>query len=121
MVDEVFQSHENRLRQQIRANYRVETPDTSKLRKAIEELEGVLAKLAHVNTVMPALKKCLLLDHRSLIDYFSPLRQAQPKPNAESFFYENPTISGQIKTALERIISMEDYETFPKEQPQPVT
>ena len=63
-------------------------------------MERVLVKLGHINTVLPALKKCLLLDHRSLVDYFAHLRQAQPKANAESFFFENPTAVAQLKGAL---------------------
>jgi len=30
-------------------------------------MEKVLMKLAHSNTVIPALKKCLLLDHKALV------------------------------------------------------
>ena len=67
-------------------------------------------KLGHINTVLPALKKCLLLDHRSLVDYFGHLRQAQPRANAESFFFENPTAVSQLRTSLERTVEVSSYE-----------
>jgi hypothetical protein len=54
-------------------------PDTSKLKMAIEETEKVLLKLSHPSSVLPALKKCLLLDHKALIEYFSHLKNNQPK------------------------------------------
>ncbi len=47
----------------IRAQYRVDPPDTAKLKMAIEEMEKMLMKLGHASTVLPALKKSLLLDH----------------------------------------------------------
>lgn len=67
MVDEIFNSHENSLRMQVRQHYRVDLPDTSKLKMAIEEMEKVLMKLAHSNSALPALKKALLLDHKALL------------------------------------------------------
>ena len=54
----------------IRSQYKIDPPDTTKLKMAIEELEKVLMKLGHCNTVIPALKKSLLLDHQSLLSYF---------------------------------------------------
>jgi hypothetical protein len=48
----------------------VDPPDTTKLKTAIEELEKILMKLGHATTVLPALKKSLLLDHPSLLSYF---------------------------------------------------
>jgi hypothetical protein len=66
-VDEVFNTHENALRLQIRNHHRFDQPDTSKLKLAIEETEKVLMKLGHSTTVVAALKKALLLDHRALV------------------------------------------------------
>ena len=84
-------------------------------------MERVLVKLGHINTVLPALKKCLLLDHRSLVDYFAHLRQAQPKANAESFFFENPTAVAQLKSALERSVAIDEqqYETQERQAERP--
>lgn len=36
LVDDIFNSHENALRIQVRQHYRVDLPDTSKLKMAIE-------------------------------------------------------------------------------------
>lgn len=73
LVDDVFNIHEQRLRNIIRAQYRVDPPDTTKLKMAIDELEKVLMKLGHSSTVLPALKKSLLLDHESLRNYFNSM------------------------------------------------
>ena len=70
IVDDAFNIHEQRLRNLIRAQYRVDPPDTAKLKMAIDELEKVLMKLGHASTVLQALKKSLLLDHESLRNYF---------------------------------------------------
>jgi hypothetical protein len=67
LVDDIFNAHENALRIQVRQHYRVDLPDTSKLKMAIEEMEKVLMKLAHSNSALPALKKTLLLDHKALL------------------------------------------------------
>ena len=58
----------------IRSHYKVDPPDTTKLKMAIEELEKVLMKLGHSNTVLAALKKSLLLDHQSLASYFEDMK-----------------------------------------------
>lgn len=73
LVDDVFNIHEQRLRNVIRAQYRVDPPDTAKLKMAIEELEKILMKLGHASTVLPALKKSLLLDHESLRTFFNSM------------------------------------------------
>lgn len=67
LVDDIFNAHENALRMHIRSQYKIDQPDTTKLRMAIEEMEKVLMKLGHSTTVLPALKKGLLLDHNSLV------------------------------------------------------
>lgn len=36
-------------------------------------------KLSHSNTVLPALKKCLLLDHKALLEYFRYMKNPYPK------------------------------------------
>ena len=46
----------------------------NKLKMAIEELEKILMKLGHTTTVLPALKKSLLLDHSSLLNYFNNIK-----------------------------------------------
>ena len=71
LVDDVFNIHEQRLRNTIRTQYKIDPPDTTKLKQAIDQLEKILMKLGHASTVLPALKKSLLLDHESLRNYFS--------------------------------------------------
>ena len=74
MVEDCFQVHEQRLRMTIRSQYKINPPDTAKLKMAIEELEKILMKLGHGSTVLPALKKSLLLDHQSLLNYFDDMK-----------------------------------------------
>jgi hypothetical protein len=105
LVDEAFNAHEAALRGLIRSQYRVEQPDTSKLKMAIEEMEKALMKLANSSTVLPALKKCLLLDHRALLDYFRHLRAPLPRPASDDFFQETAAAS-QLKGLLERCIAL---------------
>jgi hypothetical protein len=50
-------------------------PDTAKLRLAIEEMEKLLMKLGHSGTVLPAIKKSVLLDHQSLMKFFGDMRK----------------------------------------------
>jgi len=38
LVDDVFNIHEQKLRNTIRAQYRIDPPDTTKLKQAIDEL-----------------------------------------------------------------------------------
>ena len=38
LIDEIFNHHENTLRSQIRQSYKIDQPDTSKLKVAIDEL-----------------------------------------------------------------------------------
>lgn len=64
-------------------------------------------KLAHPASALPALKKALLLDQRALIDFFSHLRDVRPLPQ-DKFFTENSSSLSAIRTALERIINLED-------------
>jgi hypothetical protein len=64
----------------------VDLPDTSKLKLAIEEMEKVIMKLANSSTVVGAVKKCLLLDHRSLVDHFDYMKNVNFKPPTEVFF-----------------------------------
>jgi hypothetical protein len=42
-------------------------------------MEKVMMKLSNSSTVLPALKKCLLLDHKSLLDYFRFMKNPYPK------------------------------------------
>lgn len=46
-------------------------------------------KLANSSTVVAAVKKCLLLDHRSLIEHFSYMKNLNLKHPNEVFFSEN--------------------------------
>ena len=46
-------------------------------------------KLANSSTVVAAVKKCLLLDHRSLVDHFSYMKNINFKLPNEVFFSEN--------------------------------
>ena len=47
-------------------------------------------KLGHSNTVLPALKKSLLLDHQSLANYFEEMKNEPKKPQIlDSYFEEN--------------------------------
>ncbi len=78
-IDDVFNAHENALRSHIRNQYKIDQPDTSKLKLAIEEMEKVMMKLSHSTTVLPALKKCLLLDHKALLEYFRHMKNPYPK------------------------------------------
>lgn len=106
-MDEVFNSHDNAVRMTVRQQYRVDQPDTSKLRMAIEELEKVLMKLAHTSSAVPALKKALLLDHRALLEYFAHLRQPRGPLPQDCFFLELPAALPSLRTALERAITLE--------------
>lgn len=74
LVDEVYNNHENMLRACIRSQYRNDAPDTAKLKMAIEEMEKLLMKLGHSSSVLPALKRGILLDHGSIVDYFANLK-----------------------------------------------
>lgn len=38
-----------------------------------------MMKLSHTSTVLAALKKSLLLDHKSLLEYFGHMRNPYPK------------------------------------------
>lgn len=79
LVDDVFNIHEQKLRNVIRTQYRIDPPDLTKLKMAIDELEKVLMKLGHASTVLPALKKSLLLDHDSLKNYFGGMEYRTKK------------------------------------------
>ena len=83
--------HEQKLRAIIKQTYRVDPPDTTKLKMAIEELEKILMKLGHSSSCIPALKKSLLLDHQSLLNYFSDMKNIQDRGTKlpESFVFEN--------------------------------
>lgn len=99
-MDEVFNAHENSVRNQVRQHYRFDQPDTSKLKMAIEEIEKVLMKLAHPNSVLPALKKALLLDQQALLDFFSHLRNQRPNVPSEQFFTENTASLQNLRNIL---------------------
>jgi len=64
-------------------------------------------KLAHPASALPALKKALLLDQRALIDFFSHLRDLRPLPQ-DKFFTENNSSLSAVRTALERIVNLEE-------------
>lgn len=70
LVDDVFNVYEQKLRNVIRMQYRVDPPDLTKLKMAIDELEKLLMKLGHSSTVLPALKTSLTLDYESLKNFF---------------------------------------------------
>jgi hypothetical protein len=108
-VDDAFNAHENALRAHIRSQYRIDQPDLSKLKLAVEEMEKVLLKLSNSSTVLPALKKCLLLDHKSLLDYFRHAKAPFPKNVTENFFTEPSNVTAQVKTLLERAITFESF------------
>jgi len=85
LVDDVFNAHENSLREHIRSQYKIDLPDTTKLKTAIEEMEQILIKLAHTSTTIPAIKKSMLLDHQALINYFSHLKNQEKKNLIENY------------------------------------
>jgi len=70
-------------------------------------------KLAHSNSVLPALKKALLLDSKALIEYFSHFRKNRPVIPNESFFTEVAGSMNAVRTGLERSISFD----LPQVQP----
>lgn len=43
-------------------------------------MEKLLMKLAHSGTVLSALKKAILLDHQSLLNYFGDMQVKEYKP-----------------------------------------
>lgn len=108
-VDDAFNAHESALRAHIHSQYRIDQPDTSKLKLAIEEMEKVLLKLSNSSTVLPALKKCLLLDHKSLLDYFRHMKMPFPKTVTENFFTEAANTPVQVKALLDRCIMFEKF------------
>lgn len=78
-VEDFFNIQEQKLRSIIRTQYKIDPPNTTKLRTAIEEIEKILMKLGHSSTALSALKKSLLLDHQSLLGYFSDLKNQERK------------------------------------------
>ncbi len=61
-------------------------------------------KLGHSNTVLPALKKSLLLDHNSLLNYFEDIKSETRKtPLTENFVQENEDI-GRVKHLLDNYV-----------------
>lgn len=77
---------------------------------AIEEIEKVMMKLAHPSSVLPALKKALLLDQQALLDFFSHLRNQRPNVPTEQFFTENTTSLQNFKNILEQSIRLESIQ-----------
>ena len=58
-------------------------------------------KLGHTTTVLPALKKSLLLDHESLLNYFGNMKVVDRRGSLnEVFITENHEVS-RIRQALE--------------------
>ena len=100
LIDEIFNHHEQAIRAQVRQFYKVDMPDTSKLKVAIDELEKLLMKMAHPSSSLPALKKALLVDQRALLDFFNHLRSARPNLPQEQFFTENGGSFQGVRLAL---------------------
>lgn len=104
MVEDTFLAHEQRLRNIIRSHYRVDPPDTTKLKMAIEELEKILMKLGHTTTVLPALKKSLLLDHESLLNYFGSIKLQDKKTSLTEIYISDNHDVGRLRQILDEAV-----------------
>lgn len=91
--------------------------DLSKLREAIDEIERLIMKLSNSNTVMPALKKSILLDHQSLIAHFEQeYRNSPMKAVRDEFFLNiNQDDIMKLKRNIERLINYDNAQIGSKQ------
>lgn len=70
-------------------------------------------KLGHTTTVLPALKKSLLLDHESLLSYFSSMKTEKKTTLSEVYITENFE-RNHIRQVLEDIVKFppHDMQTY---------
>lgn len=64
-------------------------------------------KLAHPNSVLPALKKALLLDQQALIDFFGHLRNPKQNLILENFFTESNAAFQGVRNGIEQCVQFE--------------
>lgn len=72
-------------------------------------------KLGHSSTVLPALKKSLLLDHESLRNYFSSMDYRTKKTELSEWFVLEGQDPLKLRGYLEDLVKINSFE-YEKEQ-----